>query len=228
VSSVTPGGGFYVAGTQARWQSLSSAFPSVNRAPDIGRDRAERQPRGLRVSVGRVTFPPCRARSRTHPCHTGAPDRGRAAHAGRRRDRGQWPRRRAGGPGSSRRCGRKSPGGPSPPGRPDCRRGRPPVQYSKLLACRGCRLRSTLIGRRAGIGGLHEVCQLASGFRLYPHHRRLRSGRRRVSWLACTVAARTIGYHAARFRPRLPPPTASSAPRPRLGNKTGWRAAGTT
>jgi hypothetical protein len=29
-------------------------------------DRAETQPRGLRVSVGCVTFPPCRTRSRTH------------------------------------------------------------------------------------------------------------------------------------------------------------------
>ena len=36
VSSVTPGGGLYVPGTQAGLESLSSAFPSVSRVPDIG------------------------------------------------------------------------------------------------------------------------------------------------------------------------------------------------
>ena len=40
-------------------------LPSLSWVPDIGQDRAERPPRGLQVSVGCVTFPQCRARSRT-------------------------------------------------------------------------------------------------------------------------------------------------------------------
>jgi hypothetical protein len=114
-------------------------WPSTPRAADVRSWlwRALSARRGVKASP-------------THPCDTAAPDRGRAAHAGRRRDRGQGPRRRVGGPGSSRRCGRESPGRPSPPGRPDCRRGRPPVRYAKPVACRGCRFAQPLSeGERA-------------------------------------------------------------------------------
>jgi hypothetical protein len=51
---------------QAGVESLSSAFPGMGQVPEMRRERAEGYPRALRVSVGCVTFQPCRGGSRTH------------------------------------------------------------------------------------------------------------------------------------------------------------------
>ena len=95
--AVTLGGGLYVAGTQTG-SELSLVRLSGVWAGCLmwAWDRAERQPRGLRVSVGCVTFPPCRTRSRAEPVPVqnpfpdtfiGTNDAGEARRLRRRRGR---------------------------------------------------------------------------------------------------------------------------------------------
>jgi hypothetical protein len=55
----TPGGDLYFLGP-GRVEMPFVTLPLVSWVPDKARDRAERPPRDLRVSAGRVTFPPDR------------------------------------------------------------------------------------------------------------------------------------------------------------------------